>query len=124
MFGTRPGMTNAMFHKIATAVVVIPLAAIIIAFAVANRQWVTLSFDPFSSTSPAFAATMPLFVLIVGGIAAWIRQSKWRRVARRLEGEVHALHEELAAQRRQFVGQHSAAAPEPEPLAVILPPTP
>ena len=64
MFGTRPGMTNAMFHKIATAVVVIPLAAIIIAFAVANRQWVTLSFDPFSSTSPAFAATMPLFVLI------------------------------------------------------------
>src|SRR6476659_2656835 len=119
MFGTRPGMTNAMFHKIATAVVVIPLAAIIIAFAVANRQWVTLSFDPFSSTSPAFAATMPLFVLIfivlILGvvIAAWIRQSKWRRVARRLEGEVHALHEELAAQRRQFVGQHAAAAPEP-----------
>lgn len=133
MFGTRPGMTNAMFRKIATAVVIIPLAAIIIAFAVANRQWVTLSFDPFSSASPAFAATMPLFVLIfivlilgviVGGIAAWIRQSKWRRVARRLEGEVHALHEELAAQRRQFVGQHSAAAHEPEPLPVILPPTP
>ena len=131
MFGTRPGMTNAMFRKIATAVVIIPLAAIIIAFAVANRQWVTLSFDPFSSASPAFAATMPLFVLIfivlilgviVGGIAAWIRQSKWRRVARRLEGEVHALHEELAAQRRQFVGQRPA--PEPDPLPVILPPTP
>ena len=84
-------MTNAMFRKIVTAVIVIPLAAIIIAFAVANRQWVTVSFDPFSSASPAYAATMPLFVLIfivlilgviVGGIAAWIRQSKWRRAAR------------------------------------------
>lgn len=133
MSGTRPGMTNAMFRKIVTAVIVIPPAAIIIVFAVANRQWVTLSLDPFSSASPAFAASMPLFVLIfivlivgviVGGIAAWIRQSKWRRVARRLEGEVHALHEELAAQRRQFVGQQSAPASEPEPLPVILPPTP
>src|SRR5689334_25415629 len=98
MFGTRPGMTNAMFHKIATAVVVIPLAAIIIAFAVANRQWVTLSFDPFSSTTLAFAATMPLFVLVfivfilgvsVGGIAAWLLQSKWRPLARLPDGEAH-----------------------------------
>ena len=45
----------------------------------------TVSFDPFSATSPAYAATLPLFVLIfvllilgvlIGGIAAWIRQSQ------------------------------------------------
>ena len=72
------------------------------AFAVANRQTVTVSFDPFSSASPAYAATLPLFVVIfvvlilgvmVGGIAAWIRQGKWRRAARRLDGEVRALHQ-------------------------------
>jgi len=82
-----------VFRKIATAIVVVPLAAVIVAFAVANRQTVTVSFDPFSSTSPAYAATLPLFAVIfvvlilgvvVGGVAAWIRQGKWRRAARRL----------------------------------------
>ena len=52
-----------MFRKIVTAIVVVPLAAVIIAFAVANRQTVMVSFDPFSSTSPAYAATLPLFVV-------------------------------------------------------------
>ena len=122
-----------MFRKIVAAVILVPLAVIIVAFAVANRQWVTMSFDPLSSTSPAYAASMPLFVLIfvmlilgviVGGIAAWIRQSKWRRAVRRLEGEVHALHDELAAQRRQFTERQSALAPAPEPLPVIAPPVP
>lgn len=120
-----------MFRKIVTAVIAVPLAVIIIAFAVANRQWITVSFDPFSSASPAYAASMPLFILIfialilgviVGGIAAWIRQSKWRRSARRLEGEVHALHDELVAQRRQFSNRTPATAPEP--LPTIIPPTP
>lgn len=120
-----------MFRKIITAVVIVPLAVIIIAFAVANRQWITVSFDPFSSVSPAYAASMPLFVLIfialilgviVGGIATWIRQRKWRRSARRLEGEVHALHDELAAQRRQFADRNPS--PVPEPLPAIVPPTP
>lgn len=118
-----------MFRKIVTAVIAVPLAVIIIAFAVANRQWITVSFDPFSSASPAYAASMPLFILIfialilgviVGGIAAWIRQSKWRRSARRLEGEVHALHDELAAQRRQFSNRTPTTAPEP--LPTIIPP--
>ena len=118
-----------MFRKIVAAVILVPLAVIIVVFAVANRQWVTVSFDPFSSASPAYAASMPLFVLIfvvlilgviVGGVAAWIRQSRWRRAVRRLEGEVHALRDELASQRRQFADRQSA--PTPEPLPVIAPP--
>ncbi|MEI9804494.1 MAG: hypothetical protein WDN48_08580 [Pseudolabrys sp.] len=39
-----------MLRKIVTALIVVPLAAVIIAFAVANRQTVTVSFDPFSSS--------------------------------------------------------------------------
>ena len=118
-------------RKFVVLAILVPLAIVIVMFAVANREIIAVSFDPFDTAHPAFALKMPLFVLIfivlilgviVGGIAAWIRQSKWRRVARRLEGEVHALHEELAAQRRQFVGQRPA--PEPDPLPVILPPTP
>ena len=121
-----------MFRKIVTAIVVVPLAAVIIAFAVANRQTVTVSFDPFSSTNPAYAATLPLFVAIfvvlilgvlIGGIAAWIRQSKWRRTARKLDADVRALHDEQDAIRRRF-GSTEPAAAEPSPLTVIPPPIP
>jgi len=116
-----------MFRRIVTALIVVPLAVVIIAFAVANRQTVTVSFDPFSSTSPAYAATLPLFALIfvlvifgvlIGGIAAWIRQSKWRRIARKLDADVRALHDELESIRRRF------GAPEPGSLPVIPPPIP
>ena len=41
-----------MFRKIVTAIIVVPLVVIIVAFAVANRQTVTVSFDPFSSAAP------------------------------------------------------------------------
>ena len=119
MPGTGPDMTKAspMFRKIATAVILVPLAVIIVAFAVANRQTVTVSFDPFSSAAPAYAATLPLFVLIfvlvilgviVGGVAAWFRQSKWRRLARRLESDVRHLHAEIDAIRRR---EHAGAPP-------------
>ncbi len=95
MAGLSPAVAfwrGVVFRKIVTGIIVVPLAIIIVAFAVANRQMVTVSFDPFSSASPAYAATLPLFVLIfillivgviVGGVAAWIGQAKWRRGDRR-----------------------------------------
>ena len=119
-----------MFRRILTAIIVVPLAAILIAFAVANRQTVHVSFDPFSTTNPAYAASLPLFVLIflllilgviVGGVAAWLRQRAWRRSARKLDAEVRALHEELEAIRRQF-GARPPAQAEQASLPVIPPP--
>lgn len=111
-----------MLRKIVTLVIVVPLAAVIIAFAVANRHAVTVAFDPFSTANPAYAATVPLFVLIfvlvtlgvvVGGVAAWLRQSKWRRVARRLDGENRRLTQELTAARdRAAVEAQRATAAE------------
>lgn len=99
-----------MLRKILTIVVVVPLAVLVIAFAVANRQMVTVSFDPFSSTSPAYAAQLPLFVaiflaliigVVVGGAAAWLRQGGWRRTARALDADVRLLHQELEVLRRR-----------------------
>ena len=43
-----------MIRKIVLAVVLIPLAILIVALAVANRQIVSVSFDPFSAAEPAF----------------------------------------------------------------------
>ncbi len=120
-----------MFRKIVTALIVVPLAALIIVFAVANRQAVTVSFDPLSATSPAYAATVPLFVLIfivlilgviIGGAAAWLRQSPWRRTARKLDADVRALHEELEGIRRQFGTQAPPAPPEIGSMPIIPPP--
>jgi hypothetical protein len=97
---------------------------------VANRQSVTVSFDPFSAISPDYATTLPLFALIfvllilgvlVGGVAAWIGQTRWRRTARKLDGEVRVLHQELDAIRRRFAPEPAA---EPAPYTVIPPPIP
>ena len=83
-------------RKFLTALVVIPLGLFFIVFAVANRHLVTVSFDPFNSTYPTVAVTLPLFVLIIavaiigvvaGGTATWFRQRHWRRAARQHEAE-------------------------------------
>jgi uncharacterized integral membrane protein len=98
--------TASVIRKIIAAVILVPLAVVIIAFAVANRQIVTVSLDPFSAEHPAASLTLPLFALVIvllvlgvliGGIAAWLRQSKWRRTARRLEREIADLHIQIEA---------------------------
>src|SRR6476469_6826858 len=93
-----------MLRKLVTFLILIPLAIVIVMFAMANRQVVTLSFDPFNAADPAFVMTTPLFVLIfvltilgvvIGGIAAWLRQGKWRRHARKLDADITALRREI-----------------------------
>jgi uncharacterized integral membrane protein len=101
--GAARSAGNAI-RKIIAAVILVPLAVVIIAFAVANRQIVTVSLDPSSAEHPAASLTLPLFALVVvllvvgvliGGMAAWLRQAKWRRTARRLEREIADLHIEI-----------------------------
>jgi uncharacterized integral membrane protein len=108
------------------------LAAVIIIFAVANRQSVTVSFDPLSTASPAYAVTMPLFLLVavliilgvlIGGTVAWIGQARWRRAARRLDADVRALRQELDIIRQRFAPEPQRE-PDPAPYAVIPPPLP
>ena len=117
-----------MFRKIVTLAIVLPVAAVIIAFAVANRELVTVSFDPFTSVSPAYAATFPLFILIfillilgviVGGTAAWLRQSHWRRAARKLDGEVRQLQQEL-----RLLRDRTGVEAQPEPARTYFDPNP
>jgi uncharacterized integral membrane protein len=91
-------------RKFLAIAVLVPLAIIIVMFAVANREIITVSFDPFDSVHPALALKMPLFILIfvlvavgvvVGGIAAWLKQHKWRMRARRAEAEARDLRVRL-----------------------------
>ena len=47
-------------------------------FAVANRHFVTVSFDPFNSERPSFAVTLPLFVLIIAVAILGVLAGGWR----------------------------------------------
>lgn len=69
----------------------LPAAIVLIAFALANRTLVSVSFDPLSSDAPWFALSLPIWVLlfagiflglIIGWVGSWINQGKWRKAAR------------------------------------------
>lgn len=86
--------------------VLLPVAIVVVALAVANRDVVRLSFDPFSDI-PVFSVMLPLYVVLfvavavgvlLGGCGAWLGQSGTRRTSaerrreiRRLEGEAARL---------------------------------
>ena len=83
----------------------LPIFVIVMGFAVANRQWTQLSLDPFHETDPAFALSMPLWLLLfvgifigilVGWFFCWLAQGKWRRLARERQREITRLHNEIA----------------------------
>ena len=93
--------TSSRQHFIAAALAIVVLA-------VANRHWVTVSFDPFSTTDPVLSFSIPLFVLffitlavgvVIGGVAAWLRQGRWRRLAREEHVEADRLRREVEARR-------------------------
>jgi len=111
-------------RKFFTALVVIPLGLIFIVFAVANRHWVTVSFDPFNSVDPSVAVSMPLFVVIIavailgvaaGGSATWFRQRRWRRAARQHEADARRARAEMTDLRAAAVVSRGGPQQLPAP---------
>jgi uncharacterized integral membrane protein len=92
--------------KLIKFIILAPIAVLLLVFAFANRQIVSISFDPFvSDDTPAFALTAPLFLVliltliagvIVGGAAVWLSQGRFRRAARQNRAEVDRLRERVA----------------------------
>jgi uncharacterized integral membrane protein len=114
-----------MIRSIVAALVLIPLAIVIVLLALANRQAVTLSLDPLLSETSSLAITQPLFVLllaallagvIIGGGAAWLRQGKWRHAARRAQAEARALRAETEMLKERLEAAERAAG---QPAASI-----
>ena len=91
--------------------VLIPIAVVVLAFAIANRTVVTVSFDPFSSADISSAiVAAPLFVIlfltlfvgvILGGVATWFTQGVNRRKARHARDEVEHWQDEVRRMRQQ-----------------------
>ena len=116
-----------MIRKLVTALILVPLAIVFVALAVANRQPVLVSFDPFDQINPAFARALPLYALrlilliagvVVGGIAAWVRQGKWRRAARLADAQARELRAEVERLRRMGPPE-VATGPRPLPARTV-----
>ena len=95
-----------LMRKFFTTVVMVLLGLIIVDFSLANRHFVTVSFDPLASGDSVFDLPPErLFVVILaalilgvlaGGTATWFGQRHWRRAARRHEADARQTRAQLA----------------------------
>jgi hypothetical protein len=120
-----------MMRKFLAVLILLPLAVVFIAFAVANRQGITISLDPFEQAHPAFIFALPLFALtfflliagvVVGGIAAWLRQGKWRRAARLAQAQARELRAEVDRLNSRMGSFEAVPARTREALPLTIPP--
>ena len=102
-----------MLRRIVSLLIAFPLGAALVAIAVSNRHPVQLILDPFRPENPALSLQLPFYAyllgalvtgVILGGIATWVGQSRWRHTARtqgrraaRFEAEADRLSRERDA---------------------------
>jgi uncharacterized integral membrane protein len=115
-----------MANRIVGWLVLVPLCGILIAFALANRQLVTVNVNPFvTPADPTAGYGIPLFIVLyvvlligvlLGGIATWFAQGHHRRRERHWRREAHQLSSELEAQRRSSGTTNPGALSEVDDL--------
>ena len=122
----RMGKTEGsffMFRKFLSLFVFLPLAVLLVAFTVANRHLIVVSFDPFGGDQPAIAFEMPLFLLVfgcllvgvvAGGVATWLNQGTGRKEARSNRSAAKQARREADELRREAQRSHGAL-PAPDP---------
>jgi uncharacterized integral membrane protein len=101
-------------------IVLAPVVAILLVFALTNRQNVALILDPFGG-STALTFNQPLFVFLgfaamvgvaFGGLATWLSQSRHRREVRRSRSEIQRLRAE---------NERLAAVAHAKPVSIAAP---
>ena len=87
-------------------IVLLPVGLVLLVFAFANRRLVDVVFDPFGNDVQGLSFTLPLFAVIigslalgviVGGIAVWFGQGRYRRAARQALADAERLRQQAAA---------------------------
>lgn len=105
-------------------IVGLPIAVAGVGFAVANREWVTISFDPFNRTLPVATMSMPLWALFFAGIflgifvgwfVAWRGAARHRRSARDAKIELIRREQLHEREKRELQQQLPAIRPENVP---------
>jgi hypothetical protein len=71
---------------------------VLITLAIANRHRVRLVLDPFRPADPTISLMLPFYAylfsalligVLIGGVATWMTQARWRRNARARSAEAH-----------------------------------
>ncbi|HEX5931127.1 MAG TPA: LapA family protein [Methyloceanibacter sp.] len=108
-----------MWRKLVLALVVIPLGVVLVTLAIVNRKPALLVLDPFGGSEGGLSLEAPLFLfllgafalgLVVGGIATWLRQGKWRKTAREGAREARELRRQADRLEKELEGAGSAPA--------------
>jgi hypothetical protein len=118
--------------RLLLAIVMLLGAAALVAFAVANRAPVHVSFDPFDPTDPAYVVkNVPLWMVsfavlclgvAIGGVVSWLSEGKRRRHRRRLEAELARVRADFDRARREAASREVRAPAAPQTtLPVRLP---
>lgn len=80
-----------MLGRIVTLILAFIATVFLVTLAVANRHVAKLVLDPFNPENPVVALELPFYAylfamliagVVIGGMATWFSQSKWRRTAR------------------------------------------
>jgi uncharacterized integral membrane protein len=121
-----------VLRRYLSLIILVPLAVLLVAFAVANRQSVQLSFDPMNVSDPAFAVQLPMFVLVfaamavglvLGGIATWFSQGKHRKLARQKNKEAAKWQFEVEKQTEKNKVERFSTATGSSRSFPVLPPS-
>jgi uncharacterized integral membrane protein len=114
-----------MLRRIVWFAVALPAALLLVTFAVINRHGVRLVLDPFRPDEPVISLVLPFYVylfgmlivgIVIGGMATWMTQARWRRTARRRAAEAQRWQAEADRLQRERQAQAAAAA---TPLAPV-----
>jgi len=114
--------TKPMVRRFLKAILMIPAFAVLVALAIANHQPVTVSFNPFDSSDPDLAVTVPLYLVgfavliagvVVGGIATWLKQGKRRRIGSSLAAENVMIRSELTYLKGQMAKRDGRSPTHP-----------
>ena len=101
----------------------VPAAIILLTLAVMNRHGVRLVLDPFRPDEPVLSLVLPFYAyligmlvigIVIGGLATWVTQARWRRTARRRAAEAQRWQSEadrLARERQAAIATDRQLAP-------------
>lgn len=108
-----------MLKRIIGLLVTFPLAVALIALAISNRHKAQLVLDPFHPETPRLALELPFYAFIftalilgvvLGGVATWMSQGRFRKLARVRAAEAKRWHAEADRLTRERDAEVAARA--------------
>ena len=106
-------------RRFLTLFILLPAAVIVVLLSVANREDVAFSLDPIHGAAGGWAVTAPLFAMlfvaaiagiVIGGVATWFGQGRWRHAARAERANAERARSEVEQLRAQIAESHAALA--------------